>query len=191
MKKMLILLPLLFLLVFPQAQYAEDSSMSATVSPTPMQVNYNLPYPGILPDNPLYVLKVFRDRLISFFISDPLKKSAFELLQADKRLQAAFYLEKKDLSIGRQGSKEDELVGSTLSKGENYFEESLTSIKAAKQMGEDVNPQITRLQSAAVKHMLVIEDMQLSASPALQKVLSQQRRRLESFEKMVSALAKN
>ncbi len=43
---------------------------------------YALPYPGILPDNVLYNLKVFRDKVFEFLIIDPVKKADFYLLQA-------------------------------------------------------------------------------------------------------------
>src|SRR3989344_6985739 len=65
-----------------------DYGVTATDSATDQVEEYTLPYPGILPDNLLYPIKVFRDRIVSFLISDPLKKAEFNLLQADKRLQA-------------------------------------------------------------------------------------------------------
>lgn len=45
---------------------------------------YVLPYPGILHNHPLYFLKDFRDRVIELLIVDPVRKSEFYLLQADK-----------------------------------------------------------------------------------------------------------
>lgn len=47
---------------------------------------YTLPYPGILPDNPLYKLKVLRDRINVSLINDPVKKADFYLHQADKQM---------------------------------------------------------------------------------------------------------
>src|SRR5690242_14285884 len=102
MKKLLWLLPLLFLITIPQLIYAQTPSSDTpqpetrqplAETPTPVTNDYTMPYPGLLPDSPLYSLKVFRDRVISFFISDPLKRSSFDLLQADKRLEGAYYLQ--------------------------------------------------------------------------------------------------
>lgn len=67
-----------------------SSSVSATApvlktTPTPTPVVYVLPYPGILPTHPLYLLKTFRDRIIEFLISDPIRKAEFYILQADKQ----------------------------------------------------------------------------------------------------------
>ncbi|MBI3576483.1 hypothetical protein HY086_00365, partial [Candidatus Gottesmanbacteria bacterium] len=50
------------------------------------KVEYLLPYPGILPDNPLYFLKAARDKIIEFLIADPVRKAEFYILQSDKRL---------------------------------------------------------------------------------------------------------
>src|SRR5690242_14827815 len=132
MKKLALILFLLFVIVFPKSiALADESSASAAVSPTPMQVNYTLPYPGILPDNPLYFFKTLRDNILTFFISDPLKKSSFYLLQSDKRLEASWYLLKNS-------SKNLPLALTTLSKSNNYFELSLSQEKQAKASGEDV-----------------------------------------------------
>ncbi len=59
-----------------------------TVAPTPIPtpIVYMLPYPGILPTHPLYFLKSLRDKVIEMLISDPLNKSEFYVLQADKKL---------------------------------------------------------------------------------------------------------
>src|SRR5260221_7243175 len=99
MRKLLLFLPLLFFVVFPpKVAFAQELMVSptATSSPTPTVVQYDLPYPGILPDNPLYTLKVIRDEVVSFFISDPLKKASFDILQADKRIGASLYLAEGD-----------------------------------------------------------------------------------------------
>lgn len=184
MKKLIFLLPLLFLIAFPQLSLAQTPSPdSMNPTPTPITVDYTMPYPGLLPDSPLYSLKVFRDRIISFFISDPLKHSSFDLLQADKRLEGAYYLQKK-------GSQYDSLVGTTVSKAENYFDEAMQQVKLAKSMGEDTNPQVGTLHAADLKHTQIIMEMMTHASPLLQQNLQQQIKRLGDFEKMLNVLSK-
>ncbi len=66
----------------------------AAVTPAPVvpKVEYNLPYPGILPDHPLYFLKQLRDKILDFLITDPVKKAEFYILQADKRLSMGIAL---------------------------------------------------------------------------------------------------
>lgn len=164
--------------------YAQNSgSQSAVISPTPSSVDYTMPYPGLLPDNPLYTFKVFRDRLVSFFISDPLKKSSFDILQADKRLEGALYLQKK-------GSNYEELVGTTVSKAENYFDQSINAAKQAKSMGEDTHSQLDRLHTAALKHEQIITQMMRGGSPTFKQNLQHQMDRLMNLDKMVNALSK-
>lgn len=108
--------------VFLPSVFAQEELKIDPITPTPVpEVEYALPYPGILPDNPLYSLKASRDRIISFFIADPVKKSEFDLLQADKRLQAGVFLLHKH-------HPDVDLAITTISKGQNYLEEAITVI---------------------------------------------------------------
>ncbi len=50
---------------------------------------YDLPYPGVLPDSPLWPVKDLRDRLIGLFIFDPVAKGHYEVRLADKKLAMA------------------------------------------------------------------------------------------------------
>ena len=73
MKKFIFIFILLFLVPVNSVSYAQGALAD---SPIPVQrVDYELPYPGLLPDSPLYFLKISRDRLIEFMIGDPIKKS--------------------------------------------------------------------------------------------------------------------
>jgi len=65
---------------------AEEATEEASPTPEVSRVEYVLPYPGMLPDNPLYFLKNLRDRIIEVLISDPVNKAEFYILQADKKL---------------------------------------------------------------------------------------------------------
>ena len=86
----------------------EATGSSETVSKN-KDIEYTLPYPGILPDSPLYFLKTARDKIVSFLISDPLKKAEFNLLAADKRLNSGIFLFNK-------GKEKYKLALSTISK---------------------------------------------------------------------------
>ena len=138
---------LLLLILKPGFVMAQSASGSAR----PVSVQYDLPYPGLLPDNPLYYLKAIRDNFLKFFISDPLKKTQFDLLQANKRLGAARALLTK--------GKED-LAITTLSKSGNYFDDAIAQIQVAKKKGQDVNPTLSEMLTAAKKHQEIIFDMQ-------------------------------
>lgn len=171
---------LLFFVVFPrQVVHAEDAgTQSAAVSPTPVS-DYTLPYPGILPDNPLYSLKVLRDRLISFFISSPSKKSSFYLLQSDKRLEASLYLLKKD---GKNGS----LVESTLSKSTNYLQQSLEEARKADSNGEDIGDLRAKLKAAVAKHIGVVGAMLHLPGGSRINDLTNEEKRLQDLQKSVN-----
>lgn len=134
MKRYLLVL-LMFLLV-SQPVYAQNENNTLeinTISPTPIpDVTYTLPYPGLLPDNPLYSLKATRDRIVSYLIVDPLKKAEFDLLQADKRLQAGlFLLHKENPNIP--------LAITTISKGQNYLHEAISGIEKAQKQSAKSN----------------------------------------------------
>ena len=162
---------------------ADTSSPSAQTQPVLLSnVEYDLPYPGLLPDNPLYILKVMRDGIVGFFISDPLEKSKFDLLQADKRLNAGVYLT-------QETKVNDGLVVSTISKGENYFQEAIGQLSQAKMQGQNIGNQAGVLQTAAEKHIYVIHQVEASLSPSAQKALQGEAARVVTFEKMVKQTA--
>lgn len=145
---------LIFLLSFTSLSGAFAQEILPT--PTP-QINYELPYPGLLPDNPLYVLRVIRDKTIGFLISDPLKKAEFDLLQADKRLNAGIYLFNSAKSgtvqnPTKQNENKMKLAVSTVSKAENYFEQAIGKMGEAKTQGKDTVGIEEKLKNALKKH---------------------------------------
>ncbi len=133
---------IVFLLSF-NTSFAGSHSEPGFAKDSAEKVNYELPYPGLLPDSPLYFLRIIRDKAISFLIADPLKKAEFDLLQADKRLNAGIYLFNK-------GKVSMSL--STISKAENYFEEALTKRREAAKQGMDTEDIERRLMQAVAKH---------------------------------------
>jgi hypothetical protein len=147
----LVLPVFLFLLILfvPSAYAQEELEIDAISVTPPSEVQYTLPFPGILPSNPLYPLKATRDRVVSFFISDPVKKAEFDLLQADKRLQAGLFLLSEE-------NPDHALAISTISKGQNYFEEALVAAGKLKQTKEEAGDLPNRLHTAALKHHEVL-----------------------------------
>lgn len=92
-------------MVFSQeeiAQPAPDSEPTPPATPSAI-IKYDLAYPGILPDHPLYKIKVFRDKVSAGLISNPAKKIEYYLLQADKGiLAAAMLVDKKNIDLAKQ-----------------------------------------------------------------------------------------
>lgn len=162
---------LVFLLSF-------NISFAQEISPTP-KVDYELPYPGLLPDSPIYFLRIIRDKTVSFLISDPLKKAEFNLLQADKRLNAGIYLFKKG---------KFSLALSTISKAENYFEESLEKARKARGEGMDISDIVRKLTNSARKHQEELSSLEEKSPQSFKESFKTQRKRVEVFEKEVRRL---
>lgn len=181
MKKVywIFILVLLFLvnsgLVFGQ----ESTQSSQTDANFSSAVEYQLPYPGILPDNSLYFLKAFRDKVVGFLISDPLKKAEFNLLEADKRLNAGVYVFEKG---------KPDLAESTISKGENYFEEAITKVKSAKAQGMDVSDISRKLFTAADKHREVLSDLELKTDKSKKSKFLSLKKRVNEFKNQADLL---
>lgn len=156
---------------------------SSVISPTPsikQTIEYDLPYPGILPDNPLYKLKALRDKAIGFLISDPKKKAEFNLLQADKRLNAGVYLFNKGKNIFQ--------AEATISKAENYFFEAISEIRKANDRGINTDELTGKLLDASKKHQEIIASLEEKPKNNIREKFAFQRKRAEGFEKRVNQL---
>lgn len=135
----------------PQSAFPRDSAtVSAEKTETQPQVMYYLPYPGVLPDSPLYRLKVARDWVQLWLTFDPLQKAQRELLYADKRINAARAL--------IEGGKL-ELGVSTATKAEKYLEQAVDATVRQQQSGKDVKSLLLTLAKAAVKHEEVLQQL--------------------------------
>ncbi len=186
MKRLLLVLPILFALVLTTHYvYAQAPlAMTPALSPTPTpQIDYPLPYPGILPDNPLYQLKTLRDRIVSFFIADPLRKADFDLLQADKRVNAGYFL-------FLQRHNKEALIALTISKGDNYFSLGLGKAQEAIKQGEDANDLLRRMHDAAFTYESLLTKMISQSNGSLQTNLQSEEKRVQEFEKQVASLRK-
>jgi len=113
-------------------------------------VDYFLAYPGLLPDHPLYSLKMIRDRVWLGLTTNPLKKAELLLLFADKRLGASKAL--------IEGNKV-ELGISTMTKGEKYLERAVAQERVAAEKGEETQAFLQRLFQATLKHQEVLMDL--------------------------------
>ncbi len=139
----------LFFFLIPPVFYIIDYSQVIT---TPQeQVAYNLPYPGLLPDHPLYFLKVIRDRVLEFATRDNLKKVELYLLYSDKRAAMA-------LPLANKGK--DKLAISTISKGEKYFLKIPKLIDTSKKQGSPPSPGLVNdLKVSNSKHLEIIQTL--------------------------------
>ena len=152
------------------------------LSPSPKPaVGYELAYPGLLPDSPLYFLKVVRDKAVSLLTSDPLKKAEFDLLTSDKRLNSAVYL-------FRKGAGKYALAEQTISKGENYFEDAIKQAELAKTQGLPVQNTLSNLYLASQKHEEVIKSLINQTSGGIKNSLIIDEKRMQNLQKKVNSL---
>lgn len=163
----------------PGHSHGEEATQSAQIQ----EVQYELPYPGMLPDNPLYFLKTMRDAVVKFLIADSLKEAEFNILTANKRAYAALLLSEKEKS-------DYELVIETISKSNNYLHEATVSLTKAKEEGKDFLPLLDNASKSVKKHRQVFSRQILPTTPeSMKKALETEIKRLDSIEKSVNNLA--
>ena len=134
----------------PSPTVSVDQPLTGQVQ-TEVKAEYQLPYPGLLPDHPLYVLKAIRDRILDMLIVDPVRKSEFYILQGDKRLQMGMLLMDK----GRGA-----LAEQVISKGEKYMYQALYSLVSLKNEGKAMPGYVVdRLEKSLTKHEEVLGEL--------------------------------
>jgi len=126
--------------------------------------DYFLAYPGILPDNILYSLKMIRDRIRLFFTVDQQRKVDVLLLYADKRIAAAKALMEKG---------KGDLALETATKAEKYLERAVNQERIAREGGKDTSRQLDNLLQATFKHEEVLLEFEssLGKQAEIEKIL--------------------
>ena len=134
-------------------------------------VEYSLPYPGMLPDHPLWSLKVFRDRLILFLVRGPSDRANRLLFLADQRLVMAKYLCSK-------GGFSSCVV--TAHKAEKYLVSALVSGRDAEVRGYNMDGFFETIAKASLVHRELLERMMArvpdTAKPVFNEMLDDPRR---------------
>lgn len=149
----------------PMKVYPFDQTASGSgEAPLIVKNDYYLPYPGVLPDSPLYKLKALRDIVTLWLTFNPEKKAEKELAYADKRLNAAIALV--------EGGKAS-LGVSTATKGEKYLEQSVSGAVALHDQGQDDKSLLLTLAKATDKHVLVLTDLTSKVSGSDKMMLEQ------------------
>jgi hypothetical protein len=159
-----------------------SNSSAGTVpvtSPTP--VDYQLPYPGMLPDNPLYFLKVFRDNLTAFFLSKPIDKANFDLLQSDKNVQASYLL------VTQQQGK-TLLAFQTFSQAQDYFEQAILQAQSAKKQGYSTKDLANNLSNANQKHEQILQALAQTTHQESSETVQKEHDRAEALAKEIKSL---
>lgn len=131
------------------------ASESAVVSDNPieMEVNYYMPYPGILPDHPVYWIKMMRDKIVEVLTLDLNKRVELWVLYADKRMGAAAVLV--------DGNKR-ELGVETAEKSVAYLNRAVTGLEELKEKGVDVGDLANRMERGTLRHAQVLKRLELN-----------------------------
>lgn len=157
----------------PDLQTADKVGITETVE-------YLLPYPGILPDHPLYFLKKFRDTVLERLIADPIKKAEFYILQGDKRLNMGIFLVAQSKLA---------LAETTVSKGEKYLGKVVLVLAAQKTAGNPIPGYITdRLEKSLLKHEEVLTDLIAKASDPVKAGFTGSLEFVKSLQKEIAKL---
>jgi Domain of unknown function (DUF5667) len=167
--------------VHPSTDIASQAAEMDATSASLMRIEYYLPYPGLLPDSPLYKVKALRDRIAFWLTFGEQDKARRELLYADKRINAAIFLV--------QGGKIN-LGVSTATKAEKYLESAVNRAIGEAKAGRDVKSLLSELAKACSKHLEVLDGL-------IQKVGGEGQKSLQvvygttqvSLEKVNQALA--
>jgi len=167
----------------------EGTEVETEGTPAAIQeIDYQLAYPGILPDHFLYPLKMIRDRVWLFLTTDSLKKADLLLTYADKRIWAAQML----LDKGK-----DDLAVSTATKAEKYLEQAAVQGEKAQEAGKNTVAFLEKISQASLKHEEILLGMSNrfsgQAQETIEKILEYPRRtlnQLRSFKEEIKATLK-
>lgn len=138
---------ILSMFLMTSAVFAQEV-LPAQTGTTPTYVEYELAFPGILPDHPLYKVKVLRDKIMTFITADPKKLADFYLLQTDKGiLAAAILVDKNNLPLAQ----------STALKAEHNF--TLLTQQLFRMAEKPDAAFYQKLKTAAAKHQEVLASL--------------------------------
>lgn len=160
--------------------YAQVASSSSSQNSS-TQINYELPYPGMLPDNPLYFLKAIRDQLTAFFLSKPLDKAQFDLLQSDKNVEASYLLVTQE--VGKTS-----LSSQTFSQGEEDFSEAIDQTAAAKKQGYSISDISKKLDLSNQRHLQVLKEIEQQVGKKNTQPFESELSTMEAFAKKINTL---
>jgi hypothetical protein len=112
LKTLLFALALLGIGVFSTLALAMESKPASSTAPS---IDYALPYPGLLPDHPLFFIKTLRDKILLLLITSQNRRVEFNQLTADKYVAMAVFLAQE---------KKSQLAISTLDTAISYAKET-------------------------------------------------------------------
>jgi hypothetical protein len=113
-------------------------------------VEYQLPYPGILADSPLYVVKRLRNAYLIWSAKDSYAKSVEYLEQSDKKLAMSRPL----LAKGKL-----KMSVEMVDQSNDLLQESINEYQKIEGNEEEKRAHLEKLRTAAKKHKIEIETL--------------------------------
>lgn len=145
MKKITLFLSLFFIIFV--GIFFSKSVQAVPVVISNQKVIYDLPYPGLLPDHPLFFIKRIRELIAIYLAPVPLKKMELRLLYSDKQLSMAIALAQK----GKQS-----LAGKTLLQSEEQFAR-IPQLMTQNQQLQIPPDLLAKIKQSNIKHKEVVE----------------------------------
>jgi len=143
------------------------------------KIEYYLVYPGILPDHPLYKIKMIRDRILLWFSSDLAVKTERQLLYADKRMGAGKVLiEGNKVTLGL----------TTLWKAEKYLDQATETLLQAKEKGLEISNLSAKIKTASLKHEEILLDLKEGLSGEGQTAINEIEKYLQEIKSKIDRI---
>lgn len=154
--RILVFLIFLFTLTGPMRLSNAKDSVDLKQAETQESILYALPFPGILPNHPLFFLKSLRDFIIEKMITNDVKRAEFYILQADKRLQMSLELSGDEYTSLREATRNEAFL---------YREKSFTTVHNAFEKNILVPRYVLeKLLLSTKKHEEVLQDTMADAT---------------------------
>lgn len=146
-----ILISLIFIFSF---SVSPAYGQTITISPSKENMGYELPHPGILPDNPFYIIKQIRDTITLWSTQDIHEKAEVQLLQSDKYMGMALELAKKG---------KHKMTVETLIQGEEMFISVPIMLEEIIENGDKPRAQfLDEAIQSNLRHRAAIEEVMLN-----------------------------
>lgn len=126
-----------------------EAEQKETQQSTPSAIiQYDLAFPGMLPDSPFYKIKVLRDKISLALTQDPMKRIDFYLRQTDKGILAsAMLVDKNNIALAKE----------TALKAEHNY--TMLTYELAKLKERPQDKIFEKIKKAALKHQEVLASL--------------------------------
>ena len=114
----------------------------AIVVPTPASSVDELPYPGILPDNPLHQVKLARDKMVLMLTRDPIQKAHMLIKISQKGIASSMMIAKKGKT---------KMAVEVMSNVRAPLDESLSYLAEAKGQGNSPDSEVLNELKATIQ----------------------------------------